>query len=98
TEPVNVLVTRLRGGGNGIVELHFLGARLREALFPFVNFRVPVSEGEPCGSIVVGGWLIDYLGHIRIKESRIVDAVRVLVEINPSLGRSWKCKIGRYLD
>src|SRR5207245_5408126 len=62
------------------------------------DLRMAISERETRGSIVVGGRLIDYLGHIRIKEARIVDAVRMLVEKNPSLSRPWKGKIGRYLD
>ena len=95
---MDVLVTSLGWGGNGIVVLHFLGARLREALFPLVDFRMPISEGEPCGSIVVGGRLIDYLGNIRIKETRIVDAVRMLIEIDPRLRRPGNGEIGRYLD
>ena len=82
---MNVLVSGFGGGGNGIEGLDFLSARLREALFPLVNFRMPISERETRGSIVVGGRLIDYLGNIRIKEARIVDAVRMLVEINPRL-------------
>src|SRR5262245_6430316 len=46
---------------------------------------MPISKGEACRAIVVGGRLINPLVYIRIKEPCVVNTARMFIQKNPSV-------------
>ena len=91
--PVNVKVSVFRGRIDGIVELYSLRSCLRERTLPLMKFAMTVSKCKARRPVVIAGGLVDPAVDVRVKVTGVIDAVRMLVQIDPSLRGSWEGEI-----
>ena len=85
--PTNVDITRL--GGHQPRHVTPVGvfdrqrARGGHRLFPFVDFGMSVGKGKTTSSVVVSRGHIDPGPGMWIEQPGVVDAVRMLIRVNP---------------
>ena len=63
-----------------------------------MDFRMAAREGKPGRTVVVSRWLINPTCGTRVEKTGVIDAIRMLVEIDSSLGRTQKGEVGRFPD
>ena len=96
--PVNVWVSCLHSLYEIPTVVHLSATQGGERAMPLVHFHVAVGEGKRGGAVVVPGWVIDPGIHVRIKETGIVDTIRVLLQKHPGLRRTGKSHLRHLSD
>ena len=96
--PDDVNIALLSRSVDRVVQLDLLRPRSGQGTFPLVDLSMAVGEGQTSSGVVVIRRLIDPGCLVGIEETGVVDAVRMLIQVNPSLARSRDDKVAGLFD
>src|SRR5438552_10601368 len=98
--PLNIPVTGFYNSSGNTIQagIHRFSGSGIERVTPLVNFGMTIGKGEACRAIMVGGRLVNPGGGMRVEESRIIDAARMLIQKDPRVARPCVGEFTRLLD